>query len=284
MSTTVENGTNEGDPQELARFTARLQDCVKVPPERLIEFLEHSALELEQESELLEQVEDRMQHILYLLDHFPDKGVRVLRDLDARMVSMDHGWRETLLDPDNHAPARLPYLRVAVQKYREYVSFRRRLARFILRRRGALQGERKEEVSPQQATAVGFRIPETQAFDRPASGLAPMASDSGRRLPREQAVTVHLEPGRPLVVRLAGHPFRIHRQGGELHLEDENGVRYAMPPGSHTVGRSRRNQVVVDYAFSEISRTHLGIEWEGDDALRLTDLSRLGTFLVGAQD
>lgn len=275
-------GQSAGDSRELARYAMRLQDCVKVPPERLIDFLEHSALELEQEAELLEQVEDRMNHIHYLLEHFPDKGLRVLRDLDARMVSRDHGWRDILLGPENQGSGRLPYLRVAVEKYRDYVSFRRRLARFILRRRGAIEGERKEELAPLQATSVGFRTPETQAFDRPASALAPMASDSGRRLPREQTVTVHLDPERPLVLRLAGHPFRISRRGGDLHLEDENGMGYAVPPGSHTVGRSRRNDVVADYAFTEISRTHLAIEWDGGDAVKLTDLSRLGTFLVGA--
>lgn len=275
--------TNQGQEEkagaEVARFSARLAALVKVPSKRIAEFVDSSALELQQQLAVIDDVDGRFEAILTAVRRDPDQGLRAFAELDLRIVSRDHGWRDILSKEELRQRDALPFLAVALEKYIEYLRFRRRLLEFILERRAMMESATRGDISPFMATLRDVSKGETSAFDRPARDLGAMASDVYRRLPTREAYLLHLPADEEMTLVLAGHPFRISRSAEVLTLKDENAAVYQIPPGSHTLGRSRDCDVVLDANLREISRKHLVMEWDGESRLTLMDVSHLGSFV-----
>ena len=279
----VNQSQDDDAGQQLERYTARLGYLVKVPSARIGEFIDSSALELEQQLAVIDDVDGRLEAILHAVRSSPEQGLEAFRRLDLRIISRDHGWREILGEEQLRAREGLPFLEVALEKYIEYLHFRRRLLDFILQRRAVMQTEGEvaaaAEARPVTSTPQDSSKRETTAFDRPARGLSGMASDVYRRLPPQEACRLDIAEDAVITVVLAGHRLSIARAEEALVLTDENGTRYQLSPGTHSLGRSRRCDVMLDPALREVSRKHLIIEWDGMDGLVLVDLSQLGTFL-----
>lgn len=275
--------TNQGQQEnggvEVERFSARLASLVKVPSNRIAEFVDSSALELQQQLAVIDDVDGRFEAILMAVRRDPDQGREAFARLDLRIVSRDHGWRDILAREELRQRDGLPFLVVALEKYIEYLRFRRRLLAFILERRAVMETGARGDISPFMATLRDVSRRETSAFDRPARDLGAMASDVYRRLPPREAYPLHLPAGGETTLVLAGHPFRMSRGAEVLTLQDENGIAYQIPPGSHSVGRSRDCDVVLDPNLREVSRKHLVIEWDGESGLTLMDVSHLGSFV-----
>ncbi|MDZ7752258.1 MAG: FHA domain-containing protein [Gammaproteobacteria bacterium] len=275
----VNQGHEEDGGSEVKRFGSHLASLVKVPSARIAEFVDSSALELQQQLAVLDDVDGRFEAILLTLRRDPEQGLEAFSRLDLRIVSRDHGWRDILAREALRQPDGLPFLVVALEKYIEYLHFRRRLLEFILERRAVMETESRTDVSPFMATLHDVARRETSAFDRPARDLGAMASDVYRRLPPREAYPLHISEGEEMTLVMAGHSFRMSRTAEVLNLTDENGAAYQLPSGSHSVGRSRDCDVVLDPNLREVSRKHLVIDWDGQSALTLMDVSHLGTFV-----
>lgn len=272
-------GREENGGSEVERFSSLLASLVKVPSDRIAEFVDSSALELQQQLAVIDDVDGRFEAILMAIRRDPEQGLQAFAKLDLRIVSRDHGWRDILAREELRQRDALPFLVVALEKYVEYLHFRRRLLAFILERRAAMETETRADISPFMATLRDVSRRETSAFDRPARDLGAMASDVYRRLPLREAYPLHIPAGEEMTLVLAGHPFRMSRGPEVLTLTDENGVAYQIPPGSHSLGRSRDCDVVLDPHLREVSRKHLVIEWDGESGLTLMDVSHLGSFV-----
>lgn len=274
---------------DLEEFRKSLEARTRVPPERILEFLAMSDVELIQQSRVIGRIERRFSGILTRVDRDSVTIAGFLRALDIRVFTRDHKWRNIIAALNQRGLDYDDYRRLALERYLEYLRFRREILMFIHRRRAERAEsvpERPSEGKPrhldtlQMTSILPGDARDTDAFKRPASQLQPMASDKFVRLPRNETVDVTLAPRELLDLFLAAHRFTLSIVGGDLQLVDEQGVTYFLPQGQRTLGRHARNDIIVDTDYREISRFHLVIEWQGGNTVQLTDISTLGTFLA----
>ncbi|MCP4040441.1 MAG: FHA domain-containing protein [Gammaproteobacteria bacterium] len=121
---------------------------------------------------------------------------------------------------------------------------------------------------------------ETDAFDYPAKLCHPMASDKYLRLPYNKTEDLKLARGNSTDIYLASYHFRLEVSLHNLRMVDNTGKTHLLCQGTSTIGRNTNNDIVTDRSFTEISRYHLIIDWNGDDVVQLTDTSSLGTFVI----
>ena len=98
------------------------------------------------------------------------------------------------------------------------------------------------------------------------------------RLPLGESVTIVLPVGRKANIMLAGHAFRLNG-AKPPSLIDQNGVMYFLKEGRNIIGRHPESDIVIDPDFSDVSRAHVIMEWDGVAGVALVDLSSCGTFV-----
>ncbi len=267
---------------KLEDYTANLERMVKVPPERVVEFLSSSDLELEQQAILINRIVLRFTAIAKRVEKGTITSGGFLESLDPKVFSRDHEWRSIVSALSKKGIEYTQFKTVTLNKYLQYLRFRQDLLHYILDRRSRNHRVRtiaQSNRSDNSFDAIG-EPRETDAFDRPATQCQPMASDKYIRLPRKETKELYLERDDVLELFLASHRFRLSWTGEDLELVDEKGVTYFLHPGKYTVGRHSENSIVIDQDFREISRYHMVISWQGDEAIHLTDISNFGTFVV----
>jgi hypothetical protein len=99
------------------------------------------------------------------------------------------------------------------------------------------------------------------------------------RLPLGEPIEIPLPGGRELKLMLAGHMFRVMGATPPI-LVDQHGVTYFLKEGKNMLGRHPQSDIVANPDFRDISRAHLLIEWQGNHAISVTDLSSRGTFIA----
>lgn len=74
---------------------------------------------------------------------------------------------------------------------------------------------------------------------------------------------------------------QVYRLSGERPptLVDQNGVTYMLKAGRNMIGRHPEGDVVIDPNFSDVSRAHVILEWDGAGLERLIDFSSRGTYV-----
>ncbi|MCP5198593.1 MAG: FHA domain-containing protein [Gammaproteobacteria bacterium] len=249
----------------LADFDFAIAPRTAVPAARLAELMQRPAAELVAEDDTLRTLEHRLTG---LVEDYTLHGISIaasLRQIGLVIFSKDHGWRRLFRSLLEASASNEDYLRVALERYVDYLSARRDTLRILI----AL---RSTEEQPREARTTVFETPPLAADDS-ATVTSPL-----RRLPHGRAVMLRLEQGREVVIRLARHSFSLaHDQDWALLADD--GQRYTLQRGVNTIGRSRDNSVMVSSALRNISRKHLLVETVGQDAVMLTDLSSSGTFI-----
>jgi len=190
-----------------------------------------------------------------------------LADVDPELFTEDHGWREVMVALGRAGVAYEDYRQAALARYLEYLRARRQ----------ALASLRRPPGAAPRAAPPAAAFAETGVFDIDA---APSSSPAALRLPRGEGVDVRLQAGQSLAIRLARHAFTLVA-GEHLYLVDEHG-RCAILGTRSLVGRGADCDVVLDPAFRSVSRAHLAVESAGTGAIRLTDLSSLGTWIPHA--
>ena len=282
-TTTVSDPTREGMIQDgPTEFESRLAFRTKVPAERLHEFLNWPIYKLRRESEHVSRVLKRIAEAVVNSMENPASTNAFLRDLDLKSISRDHDWRAIFSTIRAHESGYDGYKRTVLIRYLQYLSFRKRLLEYIYTRKqgfdemDSYSDELTEYPSPPPMSApdTGFN-----AADGPVSedGLRRFTGDF-RRMPMGESLDIPVCKGEKLDIMLAGHLFRIIG-GHPPSLIDQNGVTYFLKDGRNMVGRHPESDVPIDQNFSDVSRAHVIVEWEGADRITVIDLSSRGSFI-----
>jgi hypothetical protein len=212
----------------------------------------------------------------------PASANAFLRSLDLNSISRDHEWRAIFSTIRAHEGGYDGYKRTVFIRYLQYLSFRKRLLEYIHTRK---RGFDDEESNADELT--GFPRPpagvnpggESEGADRPvtANGSRGLGSDF-QRMPLGESLEIPLGVGEKLDIMFAEHLFRIIG-GHPPSLIDQNGVTYFLKHGRNMVGRHPESDVPVDQSFSDVSRAHLIVEWEGHDHINVIDLSSRGCYI-----
>ena len=167
-------------------------------------------------------------------------------------------------------------------RYLQYLSFRKRLLEYIRTRKRGFDDE-----ASNGDELTGFPRPpvmanpgsESEGADGPvrANGSRRFGGDF-QRVPLGESLEIPLGMGEKLDIMLAGHLFRIIG-GHPPSLIDQNGVTYFLKDGRNMVGRHPESDLPIDQSFSDVSRAHLIVEWEGHDHICVIDLSSRGCYI-----
>ena len=285
-TTTVSDATREGMIQDgPTEFESRLAFRTKVPAERLHEFLNWPIYKLRRESEHVSRVLKRIAEAVVNSMENPASTNAFLRDLDLKSISRDHDWRAIFSTIRAHEGGYDGYKRTVLIRYLQYLSFRKRLLEYIYTRKQGFDemdsyaDELTEYPSPPAMATpdTGFDPGEAGEGDAREDGLVRFTGDF-RRMPMAEALEIPMGEGEKLDIMLAGHLFRIIG-GHPPSLIDQNGVTYFLKDGRNMVGRHPESDVPIDQNFSDVSRAHIIVEWEGQDHITVIDLSSRGSFI-----
>jgi len=285
-TTTVSDATREGVIQDgPTEFESRLAFRTKVPAERLHEFLNRPIYKLRRESEHASRVLKRIAEAVVKSMENPASTNAFLRDLDLKSISRDHDWRAIFSTIRAHEGGYDGYKRTVLIRYLQYLSFRKRLLEYIYTRKQGFDemDSYADELTgypspPPMATPdTGFDDGESRDGDASEDGLRRFTGDF-RRMPMAEALEIPMGEGEKLDIMLAGHLFRIIG-GHPPSLIDQNGVTYFLKDGRNMVGRHPESDVPIDQNFSDVSRAHIIVEWEGKDHITVIDLSSRGSFI-----
>ena len=270
-------------PDGLTEFESRLAYRTKVPADRLHEFLNWPLFKLRRESEHVSRVLKRIAEAVVNSMENPASTNAFLRSLDLKSISRDHDWRAIFSTIRAHESGYDGYKRTVLIRYLQYLSFRKRLLEYIhTRKQGFDETEDNADLTeypsppPMPSCDTGFE-PTDGEDGLDSDGLRRFTGDF-RRVPMGEALEIPMDKGEKIDVMLAGHLFRLIG-GHPPSLIDQNGVTYFLKDGRNMVGRHPESDVPVDQNFSDVSRAHLIIEWEGENRVIIIDLSSRGTYI-----
>ena len=265
-----------------ADFEFCLASKTDFPVLKIDELMARPAGELQRTAVQIRQVEKRFAEVLQQAIDAPDSIGELLRNLDIKLFSQDHCWRE-IMEALNFLSSEFDvYKKLALVKYMQYLASRQNVVKSIFLNKQAQKPEAlPSDVGLDQGERTQIALKETAIFD--LAQLSQEAVVASRpelhRIPRGESISVHLHAGEDLDIALGQHRFRL--EPGELFcLVDINGTRYPLHHGRNMVGRHQNNDVVIDAAFSAVSRKHIIIEPLGEQAVLLTDISAHGSAIA----
>jgi hypothetical protein len=230
---------------------------------------------LEKQAVDIRNVEGRLLHVLDASFTEPLSIDYQLREVDNRIFSEDHAWREFMEALNEQDSKYSDYKRVALVKYLQYLASRQELIKRVYW--SQYRQTRSEPAAAVEGPSSAVR--ETAIFDiNELAGIFEDGGDQYQRLPRGEPREVRLSPGEEMAMRLSVHRFKVVRADG-AYLVDEKGKEYPLQPRRSRIGRSTDNDVVLDSAYRAISRKHLILEIPSKDRVVLTDRSSHGTFI-----
>jgi hypothetical protein len=259
----------------LQEFEGRLAVRTKVPAERLSDFLGWSEDKVRAEAKLVTRILKRFAEAVVHSMEDPDSMGSFIAELDLKTISRDHDWRAIFASLRGQPGDIRQQQRAVLIKYLQYLSFRKRLLDFIHARKAGL--EETDELSAELTRVPGS----DERSERSVVRLGVVRSfpdDDFERMPLGETVEVPLGAEDVLEFSLARHRFELVG-GRDPYVVDRKGVTCFVRPGRNMVGRHPESDITVDPNFSDVSRAHLVLEWDGGDTFRLMDLSSRGTWL-----
>lgn len=262
---------------DLGEFLSQLSACTKVPAHRLEEYLMWPEQALRQEVRSVRKLLSKLSQVVVSSMEDTTSIDAFWQEIDLESISCDHNWRSIFSSLRHAGLTHFEHKRAVLVKYLQYLTFRKRLLELIYLRKRDTRNE--QEPAPEQTLPAHFGD----------NGSAPDGSvpppirhhPNGRdfiRLPLGEPIEVPLPAGRELKLMLAGHMFRMVGATPPI-LVDQHGVSYFLKEGKTVLGRHPQSDIVANADFRDISRAHLLIEWRGNQAVTLTDLSSRGTFV-----
>ena len=192
--------------------------------------------------------------------------------LDVDKVPDEHDWPNILFAVGSNDRVSDSALRLTLTHYIHFLESRRDILETLGRelRANASASGSLHPVVPHAMRAEA--VP-------PSSRFTTRLNQHYARLPRRRAVNLDLNQHQEIVLYLARNRFILRLVGGQVVLQQLDGVSYEIRPGRTMVGRSAQCEICIDGAGSDISRQHLLLEMTVNHHLRLTDLSSRGTYL-----
>ena len=271
----------------LAEFEFCLSGRTDVPSRKMAELIKLSSDELKSEAKNIKAVEKRFVDILSKSIENPGTIGRFIRELDPKVFSQDHNWREIMASLKGKDEDYDELRKVALVKYMQYLTSRQEVIKQIYSVQRRMEQERgpstaavEEPVSAENGNGASanpaFR--ETVILDSTMAEPVPKRTSRYARLPKGEAVIVPITKDQEVEFLLSKHSYKLVA-GDQIQIVDETGTAHPLQDGKNIVGRDTVCNVIVNPAYRDVSRLHLIIERIADDAVRMTDLSSHGTFL-----
>ena len=248
----------------LADFEFSLAGRTSVPVEKFKNAIKLSLGELKKEYKKIKVIEKNLVSILSLSMSQPDGINRALRELDIKIFTQDHGWREIISALHNGGDELNDFRHIGIAKYLQYLSSIQEILQ-------ELYSEKKKEIlasTPSGASNINHQ----NLKQKPKSVEM-------ERLSKGENIAVHVNAGEQIDLLLSNHKCMI--VGGETNIKfvDESGKFYDLKNGKNIVGRGSSSDIVMSEKLRDISRMHMVIEEADTNTLYLTDLSSHGTFI-----
>lgn len=223
----------------------------------------------------IRKVEGRLLQILEFSFSEPLAVDYQLREMDVRVFSEDHAWRDLIEALNEQGSEFAEYKRIALVKYLQYLANRQELIKRVY----WIKSKKTQDGNQANSENGVQSLIDTSIFDgNETAGLLKSDEETFERLPRGEPRDIRLLPGQQMELRLSVHVFKLVRADG-AYLIDETGQEHALKARRSTVGRSSDNDVVLDTSYRAISRKHLILEFPSKDRVILTDRSSHGTFV-----
>lgn len=267
----------------LAEFEFCLSGRTDVPSRKMGELIKLSSEELKSEAKNIKAVEKRFVDILSKSIENPGTIGSFIRELDAKVFSQDHNWRDIMAalkgKDDDYDELR----KVALVKYMQYLTSRQEIIKqiYAVQRRleQGLSPAPAEEAAPaDNGASANPAFRETVILDSTMAEPIPKRTSRFGRLPKGEAVIVPIEAGKEVEFLLSKHSYKLVTND-QVQVIDETGTAHPLQDGKNIIGRDTVCNVIINPAYRDVSRLHLIIERIGSDAVRMTDLSSHGTFL-----
>ena len=259
-------------------FEFSLVPRTQFPATRVARLIDWPAEELERVATKIRQVEKRFAEAVAASVERPQIIGALLKKLDLKLFTQDHGWREIIAALNRHDSGYDAYKRIALVKYTQYLRARQQILRSLyLEKRGAIGNQNSDvaERSDDDTRMASSR--DTGIFESTLYG-ADDPRDVFAALPRGETICLRFTNNPELNVRLSTHNFKLVA-GKHFYLIDEHGANYLVRRGKNLVGRQAGCDVVIDPVYRGVSRKHLIIEPVSETVALITDISSHGTYV-----
>ncbi len=272
----LDRGAVHFDDPETFKFS--LIPRTEFPAMRVARLVDWPAEELERVATNIRQVEKRFAEAVAETVERPRIIGALLKRLDLKLFSKDHGWRDIISALNHCGPQYDEYKRIALVKYTQYLRARQQILRSLyLEKRGVTSDTPivQRKASEDDTRLAAMR--ETGIFE---STLMPpdRVERTFDALPRGETICLRFTDSPETTVRLSSHVFKLV-SGKHFYLTDEQGGNYLIRPGKNIIGRQAGCDVVIDPVYRGVSRKHLIIEPVSESFALVTDISSHGTYV-----
>lgn len=260
-------------------FEFSLKPRIDFPLERAARLRSWPAEDLERMAAKIRTVEQRFAEAIAASVERPEIIGALLRSLNLKLFSKDHGWREIIAALNRCGSEFDVYKKIALVKYTQYLRGRQKVLRDLyFERRDAESTESAHLESDSDTDVDSLRGPhDTDLFE--SSVKAEKRTDDGfDALPRGETVCLRFNGIKEMAIRLSTHRFQLVA-GKHFYLKDEHGSTFPIRRGKNLVGRHPDCDIVIQPFYSGVSRKHIIIEQVSESVALVTDLSSHGTYV-----
>jgi FHA domain-containing protein len=261
--------------QSIDDFAFALDARTAIPLDKITEAVKATPGELLLESNAIEIALENLTEIINDSPETISSVTTRLKAINSVVFSNDNGWRNlfSALKKDR-SPDSSTYKEIALNKYLEYLSNRKKLIDLILDE----SNRKNDPEAMQQETyeAVPFRTGELEIdgnYD-PADLKEKLGMTD---MPKGVAMDFEIEEGEHIDLLLAKYHCKVIAKDG-LKFLDCNNIEYPLSIGMNKIGRGKECSIRFIDTMQKISRLHLKIINHDDKNLELIDLSTYGTY------
>jgi len=262
----------------VADFEFSMNGRTSVPSKKITDLVKQPQQKLRKEASTIKEVEKRFVAILSRSIENPESINQALRELDINIFSQDHNWRNIIAAINKGGDELNPYRKVALVKYMQYLASRQDIIKYLYSERQTQVNSTAPSVETSEEQTD--RLSGTFILEGPViESLKDSKSDDYERLPKGEAVTIDMDDGKEVSIKLSKHKCTLSSKNGLMFI-DQSGKKFPLNKGTSAIGRDVKSTIKIDSALRDVSRLHLLVENSGDNILKLTDMSSHGTFML----